>query len=85
MGSEPGSVPVAQQHSCFVACRIFISVDVRAGRDPVCLRCWAAFAGLPVRRAGFICPEAMGRGNVQQIYKAFPSAVPHKDTMFVVY
>lgn len=47
--------------------------------------CWAAFAGLPVRRAGFICSEVTGRGEVRQICKAFPSAIPHKDVMFVVY
>lgn len=36
-------------------------------------RCWAVFAGLTVKQTGFICPEAMGRGNVRQICEAFPS------------
>lgn len=36
VGSEQGPVPVVQQqHSCFVTCRTFTNVDVRAGKDPV--------------------------------------------------
>lgn len=46
VGSEQGPVPVVQQqHSCFVTCRTFTNVDVRAGKDPVGL----SVAGLRCR------------------------------------
>lgn len=70
-GGWAGSVPGQQQHSCFTACRIWISAG-KAGRNPV----WLQMPGWACR---------MGRGNVKQSYKVFPSGFLCKVWCSVVY